>query len=574
MKLVKFSVTNYRSIIKASSFPVSNYAVLIGPNNEGKSNILRALVIALNAIELLNGRMLSEKDANKIIYKFGESFLDRNLKYNWERDFPMLLQEKTRIKKSTILISTFELTEAEQHEFWVATSIKLSGVLPICIEIDNEHKITFSIKKRGRFHKTISSKKVSKIADFISNKINICYIDAIRTSETAQSSIADLIGKELIKLQNVPEYKDALDKINDLQKPILDNISRRLNTSLKYFIPNISATEILFEQERMRRFFRRDLLIKIDDGTKTELRQKGHGIQSLTALAMARYVATKATDSDSFILAIEEPESHLHPEAIQQIKKVLEEISEKSQLIITTHSPLLVRKGKASDNIIVCDNKAIPAESIHKIRDILGVRAADNLMHADLILLVEGETDQIALSSLFREYSVTLKSALDKESLAILSAKGVGKMGYLVKLLTASLCKFHICVDNDSAAREEIRNALTDNLIAHNEYTMLKIRGKQHSEIEDLYDEEIYLPEICSQFGVAIDKVEFRNGNGKWSDKLKRFFMDQGKIWDEDIEAQVKYIVADAVKNSASSALLNFRRNTFDSLLVNVEKLL
>ena len=41
MRLVSFSVTNYRSITKAYKLPIRQATILIGPNNEGKSNILR-----------------------------------------------------------------------------------------------------------------------------------------------------------------------------------------------------------------------------------------------------------------------------------------------------------------------------------------------------------------------------------------------------------------------------------------------------------------------------------------------------------------------------------------------------
>ena len=47
MQLVSFSVTNYRSITAAYKLSVRQSTVLIGPNNEGKSNVLRALVTAL-----------------------------------------------------------------------------------------------------------------------------------------------------------------------------------------------------------------------------------------------------------------------------------------------------------------------------------------------------------------------------------------------------------------------------------------------------------------------------------------------------------------------------------------------
>lgn len=39
MKLVSFSVTNYRSITKAHKISLGQYTVLLGKNNEGKSNI-------------------------------------------------------------------------------------------------------------------------------------------------------------------------------------------------------------------------------------------------------------------------------------------------------------------------------------------------------------------------------------------------------------------------------------------------------------------------------------------------------------------------------------------------------
>ena len=43
MEIVSFSATNYRSITKAHKVVFSSITVLIGKNNEGKSNLLRAL---------------------------------------------------------------------------------------------------------------------------------------------------------------------------------------------------------------------------------------------------------------------------------------------------------------------------------------------------------------------------------------------------------------------------------------------------------------------------------------------------------------------------------------------------
>ena len=50
MKLKSFTVQKYRSIIAAKRIPVGRKTVLVGPNNEGKSNILRALITAMNLL--------------------------------------------------------------------------------------------------------------------------------------------------------------------------------------------------------------------------------------------------------------------------------------------------------------------------------------------------------------------------------------------------------------------------------------------------------------------------------------------------------------------------------------------
>jgi AAA15 family ATPase/GTPase len=55
MELVSFSVSNYRSVTSAYRLPIRRPTVLIGPNNEGKSNILRALVSSLQFLGSLGG---------------------------------------------------------------------------------------------------------------------------------------------------------------------------------------------------------------------------------------------------------------------------------------------------------------------------------------------------------------------------------------------------------------------------------------------------------------------------------------------------------------------------------------
>ena len=43
MKLIAFGVRNYRSIVEANKLLLESYTVLVGPKNEGKSNIVKAI---------------------------------------------------------------------------------------------------------------------------------------------------------------------------------------------------------------------------------------------------------------------------------------------------------------------------------------------------------------------------------------------------------------------------------------------------------------------------------------------------------------------------------------------------
>ena len=51
MKLSYVSVSNYRSITDAYKIDLSNLTVLIGKNNEGKTNIIRAIKLGMEIIK-------------------------------------------------------------------------------------------------------------------------------------------------------------------------------------------------------------------------------------------------------------------------------------------------------------------------------------------------------------------------------------------------------------------------------------------------------------------------------------------------------------------------------------------
>jgi predicted ATPase len=106
MQLVQFSATNYRSITSAHRITFSNVTVLIGRNNEGKSNLLRALEAAMN---LLKQHASASSGRNRQLYRV-------DVAYVWQRDFPIQFQSR-RISTQTLLKLEFHLDEDECRQF-------------------------------------------------------------------------------------------------------------------------------------------------------------------------------------------------------------------------------------------------------------------------------------------------------------------------------------------------------------------------------------------------------------------------------------------------------------------------
>jgi putative ATP-dependent endonuclease of OLD family len=89
------------------------------------------------------------------------------------------------------------------------------------------------------------------------------------------------------------------------------------------------------------------VLISSTEGAKIPLFRHGEGTQSLAILMLFQaFIASKLSNTfapESMpILALEEPEAHLHPSAIRCLAQYLEEIS--GQVLVTTHSGDLVSR--------------------------------------------------------------------------------------------------------------------------------------------------------------------------------------------------------------------------------------
>lgn len=123
----------------------------------------------------------------------------------------------------------------------------------------------------------------------------------------------------------------------------------RLNALLSRFLPRFKRLTTLVQGGTIQIFLHEDGLrspvpaTRLSDGT----------IRFIALLAIL------LRPSAAPLICLEEPELGLHPDAMTLIAKLLVEAAEKTQIVVTTHSDVLVSAlGKHAESVVVCDNLA------------------------------------------------------------------------------------------------------------------------------------------------------------------------------------------------------------------------
>ena len=132
----------------------------------------------------------------------------------------------------------------------------------------------------------------------------------------------------------------------DERVPLIADTEKQLNTLLTDFFAGCDL-EIEFATPTLEVLLSAPKLY-VDDGFRNAVENKGHGLQRAVIFTILRRYAeymTSASDGKkrNLILAVEEPELYMHPQAQRTIRRVFRKISEGGdQVIFSTHSSLLV----------------------------------------------------------------------------------------------------------------------------------------------------------------------------------------------------------------------------------------
>ena len=564
MKLISFSVSNYRSITRAHKIEIQDLTILVGKNNEGKSNIIKALSLSMDIIKNYN------RIRREWITPPYQKYLFSERDYSWERDFPINYQNKKKGSKKSKFELEFLLSQEELQKINRFTESKLTTPnFVIIIEFGPDNILNLKVSKQGTSKLNKNAKIVSK---FVSDNLVFNYIPSIRTESQAIRLIADTLSQELKIVEEEEAYQKAIETINKLQRKPLDGIATKVKETLQIFIPSIKNVEIAIEDNYRKLSLRRGLELLIDDGSLTNIEYKDDGIKNLATLAM---LTDRYNVEQSSIIAIDEPEAHLHPGSIRQLNNIIHKLSKDNQVIIATHNQLFINKNDIKSNIIVSSGKACPAKNIREIRESLGVKLADNLISCNCKLFVEGISDKKIIEALCYN-NEKIELALNNSEFCIDALGGASQLTQKLYESNNTIFDYYVFLDSDDAGRAAYTKVNNLNLLDVSKITFATCPGKSSSELEDLIDYEVYIDRINESYQTHLTKDTFKSMK-KWSCQMSAAFFQEGKPWNTEIEKNIKDIVADECCkriNNNEKVFLDYRVEPIQSLIKNIEEMI
>jgi len=410
----KVRIAGFRGIAELE-ISLPRVTVLIGTNNSGKTSVIKALQLALGDYSryLTEEDFYIDSDENKvesILVDVRVVAIDSEGKRQASFDDEWLEQFGDKIRSEANGEQFLALrTKCEQD--------KIKGGFNVTRFALNR----WPDYKNWQSEKTISKNQLRKRFDalpFIS-------IDAQRDIHQELREKSSFVGKVL---SNVEYDKADIIKLEEMVKAVNDKAVAKSDSlqSLKDHLEQLNQSfqgsgeaEITPFPKKIRDLSKQ-FTVHFGDQKNNSFSMEYHGMGTrswasmLTVKAFVELMAKKHQEEEKPffpIIAAEEPEAHLHPNAQRTIYKQL--TGSKGQVIISTHSPYLAALASQSElrslsitSSGVSVNQLNPDTEMEDKRKLQRevIHSRGELLFSKAIVLSEGETEEQSLPQLFNKY--------------------------------------------------------------------------------------------------------------------------------------------------------------------------
>ncbi|MGC2458960.1 MAG: AAA family ATPase [Gallionellaceae bacterium] len=551
MKITNVQIQRYRAFDKKVEVPISRLTVVTGPNNLGKSTVLSALELFFSAIE---PRAVSRSIRDK--------------KYNYENDYPKRYTGKSGRRWPTEIRVNMELDESDVIAIALNSDKQPPNVLDIRVEYQWVERLG-SFRPQITIYGITDKSLEAAIFEWLQSQVRYVYIPATRNVQDFRRGVfTELISGALSRVSRSKQRLQAIEKLFEDVKTEISAVETELAVELRQYLPSVKSMRFSIDDWSLERLVSVGD-VEIDDGAMTLLQQKGDGFKSLFSISLLQYIA-KQRYGKNLIFGIEEPEAHLHSSAIYEIKSTLRTLAESFQVIVTTHSPILIQRDDIPANVLVesaGDTEfASVTRSAHNLSDIrrsLGIRPHENMTTAEVVIVVEGASEETALPAILGRVNDRLVDAFSSGRVRVLAAGGAPNITSVVRALARDAATCLVLVDSDhegATTSEKIRGSGL--LQPSDVFRIAEREGCIETEFEDLFQPSIYLNDVCTATDIQLSVEEFlefqRKSGGKttryakWSKVMSLIANNQSIEW-AGIEDAAKTAFARALVNNVNA---------------------
>ncbi|RXK88387.1 ATP-dependent endonuclease [Chlorobaculum sp. 24CR] len=555
MKIEKVTINNWRSL-KDQVIKAHDLMVIIGQNNHGKSNLLSSILFFFG--EIKHQTLDFYRGTTELFVELQFGSIDDADKTTFKKY--LTSEGKIVVRKTAFLGGSFEyrgyienpteewLQEANAAAYAkreIASGLPFNPYLPDSGRITKQNIIDAQTAYIEKYKDSVSFSFELETTNFLGLKSvatgifgEVYFIPAVKeASDDFTSRDSSVFGKmyadvvalmsetneewkatkeNLGKLFATLNKKDKDGNENQKRPQQLEDFENELALELDSWNARI---DIEVSSPDIESVFKANTQVWVDDGVRTDIKRKGHGLQRALTVALIQVVAKRAISvavnindendgarkaSNSRYFIFEEPELYLHPQAQRSLFDSFVHLSETgSQVILCTHSSGLIDVEKYKSIYIAAKENGSDETKIKQCTDDLfeGDAKKDfnlsywinpdraELFFASKVILVEGATEKTVFPLLAKElgvfrYDYTLIDCGSKDNIPL-----------YVKLLNKFMIPYVAVYDRDhqpSKGQDAIASANTSTQKIEKE--IMREIGRSVVLVNDI-EEELGLPQ-------------------------------------------------------------------------------